>query len=243
MLNSRHLSSLAALTFIGLTGVTGAAIAAGPSSQFDLNGDVVTPGVYNLCEPVGVACDDRDRRPIRRAEARSRTPTPGRGFGRCLGSAGGSSRSRGSRTAAFSTMSWLSAATATKRFSRAASSTRCSAAALRRRILVAYSDTGGQLGPGGADGFARMVVPGDTAGGRYVSNLVDLTVGQAPVPAKGPGGAVDPIHAERRSRIRRTYALSSLAGPARRAAHSDLQGRRDAGHGHLHRRFLVDAAQ
>jgi hypothetical protein len=48
MLNSRHLSSLAALTFIGLTGVTGAAIAAGPSSQFDLNGDVVTPGVDTL---------------------------------------------------------------------------------------------------------------------------------------------------------------------------------------------------
>jgi len=47
MLNSGHLSSLAALTFIGLTGMTGAAIAAGPSSQFDLNGNVVTPGVYN----------------------------------------------------------------------------------------------------------------------------------------------------------------------------------------------------
>ena len=53
---------------------------------------------------------------------------------------------------------------------------------------VAYSDTGGQLAQGGADGFARTVVPGDKAGGRYVSNLVDLTVGQAPVPAKGPGG-------------------------------------------------------
>jgi hypothetical protein len=48
MLNTRHLSSLAALTFIGLTGVTGAAIAAGPSSQFDLKGDVVTPGVDTL---------------------------------------------------------------------------------------------------------------------------------------------------------------------------------------------------
>jgi len=48
MLNSRHLSSLAALTFIGLIGVTGAAVAAGPSSQFDLNGDVVTPGVDTL---------------------------------------------------------------------------------------------------------------------------------------------------------------------------------------------------
>jgi hypothetical protein len=37
--------------------------------------------------------------------------------------------------------------------------------------MVAYADTNGQLGPNSSDGFARMVVPGDTAGGRYVSNL------------------------------------------------------------------------
>jgi DMSO/TMAO reductase YedYZ molybdopterin-dependent catalytic subunit len=43
-------------------------------------------------------------------------------------------------------------------------------------VLVAYDDALGQLGPGGSDGFARMVVPGDTAGGRYVSNLVRLEV-------------------------------------------------------------------
>ena len=49
--------------------------------------------------------------------------------------------------------------------------------------LVAYSDTLGQLGPDGEDGFARMVVPGDSAGGRYVSNLVALKVFTAePVP-------------------------------------------------------------
>lgn len=47
--------------------------------------------------------------------------------------------------------------------------------------LVAYADTGGQLGPGGPDGFARMVVPGDIAGGRYVSNLVELAVFDASV--------------------------------------------------------------
>ena len=41
-------------------------------------------------------------------------------------------------------------------------------------ILVAYSDTGGQLF--GSAGFARVVVPGDSAGGRYVSNLASLTV-------------------------------------------------------------------
>lgn len=42
-------------------------------------------------------------------------------------------------------------------------------------ILIAYSDTLGQLG-NGPDGFARLVVPGDLAGGRYVSNLASLTV-------------------------------------------------------------------
>ncbi len=41
-------------------------------------------------------------------------------------------------------------------------------------ILVAYSDTAGQLA--GSAGFARIVVPGDIAGGRYVSNLASLTV-------------------------------------------------------------------
>jgi hypothetical protein len=35
------------MSFNDLTEVTGAAIAAGPSSQFDLSGDVVTPGGRN----------------------------------------------------------------------------------------------------------------------------------------------------------------------------------------------------
>ena len=48
MLISGHLNALAALTFIGLTGITGAAVAAGPSSQFDVNGDVGTPSVDTL---------------------------------------------------------------------------------------------------------------------------------------------------------------------------------------------------
>jgi hypothetical protein len=56
-------------------------------------------------------------------------------------------------------------------------------------VLVAYSDTVGQLGPKGSDGLARMVVPGDTAGGRYVSDLVSLHVVSLPEPGPaGPGG-------------------------------------------------------
>jgi hypothetical protein len=54
-------------------------------------------------------------------------------------------------------------------------------------VLVAYADTAGQLGPSGSDGLARMVVPGDLAGGRYVSDLVSLKVVTLPEP--GPTGA------------------------------------------------------
>ena len=39
-------NSFVALTFVGLAGMTGAAVAQ-QSTQFDLNGDIVTPGVYD----------------------------------------------------------------------------------------------------------------------------------------------------------------------------------------------------
>jgi Oxidoreductase molybdopterin binding domain len=41
------------------------------------------------------------------------------------------------------------------------------------RVLVAYADNGQPLS---ADGFARLVVPGDQAMGRFVSNLTELQV-------------------------------------------------------------------
>jgi DMSO/TMAO reductase YedYZ molybdopterin-dependent catalytic subunit len=48
--------------------------------------------------------------------------------------------------------------------------------------LIAYDENGVPLG---ADGFARVVVPGDDFGGRYVSNLVSLQVIDAVVPEPG----------------------------------------------------------
>jgi DMSO/TMAO reductase YedYZ molybdopterin-dependent catalytic subunit len=48
--------------------------------------------------------------------------------------------------------------------------------------LMAYLQDGMPLG---ADGFARVVVPGDDFGGRYVSNLVSLEVIDAVVPEPG----------------------------------------------------------
>jgi len=48
--------------------------------------------------------------------------------------------------------------------------------------LIAYLQDGTPLG---ADGFARVVVPGDYFGGRYVSNLVSLQLIDAVVPEPG----------------------------------------------------------
>ena len=42
--------------------------------------------------------------------------------------------------------------------------------------LVAYADTNGDLMSPTGSGFARLVIPGDNAGGRFVSNLVNLEV-------------------------------------------------------------------
>jgi hypothetical protein len=61
-------------------------------------------------------------------------------------------------------------------------------------VMVAYADIGGQLGPDGTDGLARVVVPGDHAGGRYVSDLVALRVKSLPEPGpSGPGGISDQL--------------------------------------------------
>jgi DMSO/TMAO reductase YedYZ molybdopterin-dependent catalytic subunit len=56
----------------------------------------------------------------------------------------------------------------------------------RAPALVAYAQDGQPLG---SDGFARTVVPGDAAGGRYVSNLARLDVVQAPSNPSSGGGA------------------------------------------------------
>jgi hypothetical protein len=55
-----------------------------------------------------------------------------------------------------------------------------------KAILVAYEDNGQLLGD--ADGMARLVVPGDIRGGRYVGNMNTITVfggralGPSPIP-------------------------------------------------------------
>ncbi len=55
-----------------------------------------------------------------------------------------------------------------------------------QQVLVAYAQNG-QLLDAGSGGFARLIVPGDKAGGRNVSNLVSLKVylGGPPPPSSG----------------------------------------------------------
>jgi hypothetical protein len=90
-------------------------------------------------------------------------------------------------------------------------------------ITVAYDDTTGGLGWFGADGRAWMVVPGDAAGGRYVSDLVSLAVGQGPVIVTGPGGISTELTlggavASRCSASIRTWAAATRSGARSSAA-------------------------
>ena len=79
-------------------------------------------------------------------------------------------------------------------------------------VLVATEDTAGQLGPNGSEGLARMVVPGDRAGGRYVSDLVDLHVGSlAEPPPPGLGGVSDQLTVSGQVAEPETFTAISLA--------------------------------
>lgn len=49
-----------------------------------------------------------------------------------------------------------------------------------KRVLVAFEEDGRLLGE--EDGMARLVVPGDQRGGRYVSNIVSIAVRSAAAP-------------------------------------------------------------
>ena len=205
MLISRYFRALAALAVIGLAGMTGAAIAGGPSSQFDVNGDVGTPGVDTLSSLTALPAITETA-----TYAAGGNPVTdiytGPTLWTLLGSAGGIKPVPGVKNS--SLLNYV-VAVGSDGYGAVFSGGEINPMFGKQPDLVAYSDTGGQLGSSGADGFARMVVPGDTAGGRYVSNLVDLTVGQAPVPAKGPGG-VSTEFALSGMKTPGVYTLSSL---------------------------------
>ncbi len=184
-----HFNALVALTLIGLAGMTGSA-AAQFSSQFDLDGDVATPGVYNYASLSAPALPATTEKVTYMAGSSTVMDTfTGTGLWTLLQSAGGVKPIPGVKKNS-SLLNYV-VAVGSDGYQAVFSGGEINpmfGGSTKAPDMVAYSDTNSQLGPNSSDGFARMVVPGDTAGGRYVSNLVKLYVGQAPVPKLGPGG-------------------------------------------------------
>ena len=187
MLICLHRNALAALIVFSVSGLAGAAVAAGTSSQFNLNGDVATPAVENFSSLSALPATTESTNYTAGGSPVMDTYT-GTALWTLLGSAGGIPPIPGVKNSSLLNYVVAVGSDGYEAVFSGGEINPMFGGKSTRPDMVAYSDTGGQLGPSGADGFARTVVPGDKAGGRYVSNLVDLTVGEAPVPAKGPGG-------------------------------------------------------
>jgi hypothetical protein len=184
MRTRRHLNPLAVLAFVGLTGMTSVAIAAGPSTQFDLDGDIATPGVYNYAS-LSALPPTTQTVTYTSAGAPVTNTFTGTALWTLLGSAGGIVPVPGVKNSSLLNYVVAVGSDGYEAVFSGGEINPMFGGNSSKPDMVAYADASGPLT---TTGFARMVVPGDTAGGRYVSNIVDLTVGQAPVPAKGPGG-------------------------------------------------------
>jgi hypothetical protein len=183
MLTDRR-NSLVALTFIGLAGMTGTA-AAQYSSQFLLNGDVGKPSLYNYASLEALPPTTQTVTYLSGTTSVTDTFT-GTGLWTLLNSAGGIVPIPGVKKNS-SLLNYV-LAVGSDGYEAVFSGGEINpmfGGSATKPDMVAYKDTGGPLTD---TGFARMVVPGDARGGRYVSNLVNLYVGQALVPRPGPGG-------------------------------------------------------
>jgi hypothetical protein len=180
------------VVFVGLSRVVpacipAAAIAAPVSSQFVLDGAVVTSGTYDLAALSAVQQPPSTQTVTYQAAGMPVTDTyTGTNLWTLITSAGGFTSAPGVKN---STLRNYVVAVGSDGYQAVFAGGEINPSFGNRPYMAAYSDTGGQLGPGGAQGFARMVVPGDVAGGRYVSNLVNLYAGTTPS-LPGTGGGV-----------------------------------------------------
>jgi hypothetical protein len=172
------------MSFIAAMALAGAADAGPVSSQFTLNGDIAAPGTYDLAALSALAPTTQKVTYTSAGQPVTDTYT-GVNLWTLLNSAGGITPIPGVKN---STLRNYVVAVGSDGYQTVYSSGEINPNFGKQPDMVAYADTGGQLGTGGSQGFARMVVPGDKAGGRYVSNLVTLHVGVAPsLPGSGGG--------------------------------------------------------
>jgi DMSO/TMAO reductase YedYZ molybdopterin-dependent catalytic subunit len=175
----------AGLSLIAGLNLVGAANAGPVSSQFMLSGDVGTPGTYDLTALSALPPTTQQVTYTSAGVPVTDTYT-GVNLWTLLNSAGGITPIPGVKN---STLRNYVVAVGSDGYEAVFSGGEINPKFGNQPDMVAYADTGGQLGAGGSQGFARMVVPGDKAGGRYVSNLVTLNVGVAPS-LPGDGGGV-----------------------------------------------------
>ena len=176
---------IAGLIGLSLVAATGAATAGPISQQFALTGDITTPGIYDLASLLALPATTQTVTYLAAGTPVTDTYT-GTELWTLLNAAGGITPVPSEKN---SVLRNYIVAVGSDGYEAVFAAGEIDPKFGNRPYTVAYSDTGGQLGPGGPDGFARMVVPGDIAGGRYVSNLVALQVGHAP-PIPGTGGGV-----------------------------------------------------
>ena len=192
-------------SLIASAALAGPAMAGQVSSQFALNGAIVTPGVYDLAALSALPPTTQMVTYLAGGSPVTDTYT-GTILQTLINSAGGFTPNSQAKN---STLRNYIVAVGSDGYQALFAGGEFNPSFGNRLYMAAYADTGGQLGPGGSQGFARMVVPGDKAGGRYVSNLVQLSAGTAPA-LPGTGGGVSSEFALTGVATPGTYTLSSL---------------------------------
>ena len=158
MLISRHLNALAALTFTGFTGLTGAAVAAGPSSQFDLNGDVGMPGVYDFSSLSALPATT-ETVTYSAGGAPTTDSFTGTELWTLLGKAGGIVPVPGVKNSSLLNYVVAVGSDGYQAVFSGGEINPMFGGSTKAPDMVAYSDTNDQLGPNSSDGFARMSRP------------------------------------------------------------------------------------
>jgi len=205
----RRIASLMGLSLIAAAGLSGTAVAGPISDKFALTGDVATPGIYDLASLEALPPTTLTASYLAGGTPVTDTYT-GTNLWTLLNAAGGLLPIPGAPKNP-SLRNYV-VAVGSDGYEAVFAGGEINPSFGNRPYMVAYSDTGGQLGPGGPDGFARMVVPGDVAGGRYVSNLVALHVGHAPTLPGSGGGLSTEFKLVGDVSHPGTYTLSSLEG-------------------------------
>jgi hypothetical protein len=181
----RTIRSTHALLLIGAFGLAGSASAQSFSPQFSLDGGVGVPGVYDFAHLSALPATTQTVTYLSGMTPVTTTFT-GTGLWTLLNSAGGLNPIPG--VAKNSSLLNYVTAVGSDGYQAVFSGGEINptfGGSATAPDMVAYKDSSGPLT---TTGFARTVIPGDSRGGRYVSNLVSLYVGQAPAPASSGGG-------------------------------------------------------